>query len=161
MSRWIDHVKAFQKKTGMSYKEAMSNLQCRQSYHEKVNPYQEDAPPSAQKLKAYDKRRQRGFSVDRLKTPMTKIGERKMDEFRKIMKVNRKKIDNRVMEEEQRLMGQEDVRIPTRGQKAEALRKTKPPVPRGRKVPRVIEPVAPKRTQPKLTPRGGKRIVLG
>jgi len=148
MSRWIDHVKAFQKKTGMSYKEAMTNLQCRQSYHEKMNPYQEDAPPSPQKAAAYNKRRQRGFSVDRLKTPMTKIGERKMDEFRQIMKVNRKKIDDRLMEEQ---------RILTEGQKAEARRKANPPVPRRR----VIEPVAPKRTQPKLTPRRGIRVVLG
>jgi len=155
MTTWIQHVKDCQKKMGLSYKEAMANMDCRNAYKEMKG--QKETPVSAVKETAYSKRRQRGLSVDRLKTPMTTIGERRLEEFRKILKVNRIKYAKQ--------FGKEftDQASLSQGQLAEQKRKANPPKPRGNK--RVKKKMTDeefeqsiKRTQPKLTPRGAKRV---
>jgi len=165
MKTWVEHVKDCQKKMGLSYKEAMSNIDCRNAYKQMKG--QKETPISSAKEAAYAKRRQRGMSVDRLKTPPTTIGERRMEEFRKILKVNRVKYAKK--------FGEEFVKeaAMTRGQAAEYRRKTKPPVPRKRmtdeefdqsiamaakKLFEAAQRPKPKRTQPKVTPRGNKRV---
>jgi len=151
MTTWIQHVKDCQKKMGLTYKEAMANMDCRNAYKEMKG--QKETPVSNVKETAYAKRRQRGLSVDRLKIPMTTIGERRLEEFRKILKVNRIKYAKK--------FGQEftDQVSLSQSQLAEQKRKKNPPVPRGNK--RVKKKLTDeefeqsiKRTQPKLTPKG-------
>jgi len=125
MVTWIEHVKNCQKKMGLTYKEAMANIDCRNSYKEIKQ--QKEPTVSKSKEAAYAQRRQRGMSVDRLKTPMTTIGERRMEEFRKILKVNRQKYAKQ--------FGQEftDQAALSRGQAAEKRRRENPLVPRRKK----------------------------
>lgn len=177
MVTWVEHVKNCQKKMGLSYKEAMMNIDCRNSYKEVKQ--QKEAPVSKSKEAAYAQRRQRGMSVDRLKTPMTTIGERRMEEFRKILKVNRQKYA--------KMFGKDftEQAALSRGQAAEQRRIEKPPVPRKKKTDAEFEQSISmrrpteeeeivlaakklfaaaqpkKRTQPKLVPKGAKRVPKG
>jgi len=150
MVTWVQHVKDCQKKMGLSYKEAMSNMDCRNSYKEVKQ--QKEPTVSKSKEAAYSQRRQRGMSVDRLKTPMTTIGERRMEEFRKILKVNRQKYAKQFGKDftEQAAL--------SRGQAAEQRRIEKPPKPRKKmtdeEFEQSISAAQPKRTQPKPTPKG-------
>jgi hypothetical protein len=175
MVTWIEHVKNCQKKMGLSYKEAMANIDCRNSYKEIKG--QKEPSVSKSKEAAYEKRRQRGMSVDRLKIPMTTIGERRMEEFRKILKVNRQKYAKQ--------FGKDftDQAALSRGQAAEQRRIEKPPVPRRKKKmtdeefeqsismrPKEDEEIVlaakklfaaaqpKKRSIPKLVPKGAKRV---
>jgi hypothetical protein len=157
MVTWVEHVKNCQKKMGLTYKEAMSNIDCRNSYKEVKQ--QKEPTVSKSKEAAYAQRRQRGMSVDRLKIPMTAIGERRMEEFRKILKVNRQKYakmfgkeftdqaalsrgqaaeqrrrENLLLPRQRKKMTDEEfVASLSRGQAAENRRIEKPPVPRRRK----------------------------
>lgn len=153
MVTWIEHVKNCQKKMGLSYKEAMANIDCRNSYKEIKG--QKEPTVSKTKEATYAQRRQRGLSVDRLKIPLTTIGERRLEEFRKILKVNRQKYA--------KMFGKDftDQAALSRGQAAEQRRIEKPPVPRRRKKmtdEEFEQSISIKRTQPKLVPRGAKRV---
>lgn len=134
------------------------NIDCRNAYKEIKG--QKEAPVSKSKEAAYAQRRQRGLSVDRLKTPPTVIGERRMEEFRKILKVNRQKYA--------KMFGKDftEQAALSRGQAAEQRRIEKPPVPRKKLTDEEFEQsisiaakklfaaAQPKRTQPKPTPKG-------